>query len=107
MGLLDIITGKRKIPGPAPDRLFAMSTAYVMLETELDITSRGAAAIVFQPLQTADFAAIVLDMEEVVRATSADSGTTVDTSHDSYGFRWLTLRGEDFEQLVAGINAVS
>ncbi len=107
MGLLDIITGKRKLAAPAPDRLFAISTAYVLFETQLEITSRGTAAIVFQPLQTADFAGIVRDMEEVVRATCADSDTTVDTSDDSYGFRWLILRGKDFEQLVVGINAVS
>jgi hypothetical protein len=107
MGLLDVITGRRKLASPAPDRLFAISTAYVMLETQLDVTSRRAAAIVFQPLQTADFAAIVREMEEVVRATCADSGTTLDTSDDSFGFRWLILRGGDFEQLVVGINAVS
>src|SRR5436309_7542221 len=107
MGLLDIITGKRKLAAPAEDRLFAISTAYVLFETQLEIVSRGTAAIVFQPLQTADFAGIVRDMEEVVRATCADSDTTVDTSDDSYGFRWLILRGKDFEQLVVGINAVS
>jgi hypothetical protein len=46
-------------------------------------------------------------MEEVVRATSADSGTTVETSDDTYGFRWLVLRGKDFDDLVVGVNAVS
>ncbi len=107
MGFLDVLTGRRKLAGPAPDRLFAMSTAYVKLETELEITSRGAAAIVFQPLPTADFESIVRDMEEVVRATAKDSGTTVDSSDDSYGFRWLVLRGRDFDDLVVGINAVS
>jgi hypothetical protein len=107
VGFLDIITGKRKLAGPAPDRLFAMSTAYVALETGFNITTRGAAAIVFQPLATADFNSIVKDMEEVVRATCADSNTTVDTSDDSYGFRWLLLKGSDFDDLVVGINAVS
>ncbi len=77
------------------------------LETELSITTRGSAAIVFQPLPTADFESIVRDMEEVVRATAEDSGTTVDTSDDAYGFRWLVLRGKDFDDLVVGINAVS
>ncbi len=107
MGFLNIITGKRKLSGPAPDRLFAMSTAYVTFETSLGITSRGAAAIVFQPLPTADFESIVRDMEEVVRATASDSGTKVQSSDDSYGFRWLVLRGPDFDDLVVGINAVS
>ena len=107
MGFLDVITGRRKLAKPAPDRLFAMSTAYVTFETSLGLKSRGAAAIVFQPLSTADFSSIVKDMEEVVRGTAADTGTRVETSDDSYGYRWLILRGQDFDQLVVGINAVS
>jgi hypothetical protein len=107
VGLLDVILGRRKLPGPAPDRLFAISTAYVMFETQLQIITRGTAGIVFQPLQTADFLSIVRDMEEVVKATAADSGTTVESSDDPYGFRWLILRGKSFDDLVVGINAVS
>ena len=107
MGFLDVLTGKRKLAKPAPDRLFAMSTAYVTMETGLGMSSRGAAAIVFQPLATADFDSIVRDMEEVVKATATESGTTVTSSDDSYGFRWLVLRGSDFDDLVVGINAVS
>jgi hypothetical protein len=107
VGFLDVLLGKRKLAGPAPDRLFAISTAYVKFETELGVVSRRAAAIVFQPLSTADFQSIVKEMEEVVRATSADSGTTVESQDDTYGFRWLVLRGKDFDDLVVGINAVS
>src|SRR5580704_3681638 len=99
--------GRRKLAQPAPDRLFAISTAYVTMQTSLGMESRGTAAIVFQPLATADFESIVRDMEEVVRATASDSGTTVTSSDDSYGFRWLVLRGGDFDDLVVGINAVS
>jgi hypothetical protein len=107
VGLLDIITGKRKLQAPAPDRLFALSTAYVLFQTQLGIESRGAAAIVFQQLSTADFSQIMSDTEELVRATAADSATTVERSEDQYGFSWLILRGSDFDQLVVGINAVS
>jgi PspA associated protein B len=107
VGFLDVLTGKRKLAKPAPDRLFAISTAYVTMETGLGMSSRSAAAIVFQPLATADFDAIVRDMEEVVKATATDSGTTVTSSDDTYGFRWLVLRGSDFDDLVVGINAVS
>ena len=107
MGLLDVILGRRKLAGPAPDRLFAISTAYVKFETELGVSSRGVAGIVFQPLSNADFQSIVSEMEQVVKGTASDSGTTVETSDDSYGFRWLVLRGKDFDDLVVGINAVS
>ena len=122
MGLREILTGRRKLAQPAQDRLFAISTAYVTFETALQITSRGSAAIVFQALDTADFSQIVTDMEQVVRATAADTATTVHTSVDDYGFSWLILRqgsvgaggaqgdadgGADFDGLVTGVNAVS
>ena len=54
-----------------------MSTAYVKFEMELELTTTGKAAIVFQPLATADFEGIVKDMEEVVNGTGEETGTTV------------------------------
>jgi hypothetical protein len=107
VGLFDVLTGRRKLAKPAPDRLFAISTAYVTMQTSLSIQSRGGAAIVFQSLATADFRGIVRDMEEVVRATAGERGTSVETTEDSYGFSWLVLKGESFDDLVVGINAVS
>ena len=107
MGFLDVLRGKRKLAQPAPDRLFAMSTAYVTMETTLELRSAGQAAIVFQPLATADFDQIVRDMEEVVHGTGSDTGTTVRRSDDEFGYRWMILEDPDFEDLVVGINAVS
>jgi hypothetical protein len=107
MGLLDILRGKRSLAKPAPDRLFAMSTAYVTMETSLNLRSAGKAAIVFQPLATADFDSIVKDMEEVVRGTGSDAGTTVERRDDDYGYRWMVLADPDFDDLVVGVNAVS
>ena len=107
MGLFDILTGRRKLKQPAESRLFAMSTAAVTLEMTLELRSSGKAAIVFQPLATADFDGIVRDMEEVVHGTSSDAGTTVERTDDEYGYRWMVLADEDFEDLVVGVNAVS
>jgi hypothetical protein len=107
VGFLDILRGKRELKQPAPDRLFAMSTAYVKMEMELGLRSSGKAAIVFQPLATADFDGIVKDMEEVVRGTGDDTGTTIDRSDDEFGYRWMILSDSDFEDLVVGVNAVS
>jgi hypothetical protein len=107
VGLLDVITGRRKLKSPAPDRLFALSTAYVTMTTDMGLTSAGRAGIVFQPLATADFEQIARDMTEVVQGTSSDSGTTVTTRDDSYGYRWMILSDSDFDDLVVGVNAVS
>jgi len=107
VGFLEILTGRRKLKAPAPDRLFAISTAYVTMESALELKTRGVAGIVFQPLETADFHSIVSDMEEVVRGTGSDAGTKVETQDDTFGYRWMILRDPDFDDLVVGVNAVS
>jgi hypothetical protein len=107
VGLRDILTGRHEVKGPAPDRLFAIATAYVALQTEHQIDPGGAAAIVFQALQTSEFEAAIKDMEEVVRATGGDNGTQVRTEDDDFGYRWMVLRDGSVEDLAVGINAVS
>jgi hypothetical protein len=111
MGLRDILTGRHTVAGPAPDRLFAITTAYIALQSEHSIDPSGVAAIVFQALATSEFESTLRDMEEVVRATGGDSGTKVATQDDSYGYRWMVLRNPDgapsVEDLAVGINAVS
>jgi hypothetical protein len=108
MGLFDVLRGKRAIKKPAPtDRVFAMTTAQVTLEMQLGLKSTGKSAIVFQPLATADFESIVRDMEEVVRSSGEETGTTIETRDDEFGYRWMVLSDPDFEDLVVGLNAVS
>jgi hypothetical protein len=109
VGFLDALLGgkDRKLKAPAPDRLFAMVTAQVTLETGLSIKHRGVAGIVFQPLGTADFASIVKDTEELLHSSAKDTGTSVENADDEFGYRWLVLRDGDFEDLVVSLNTVS
>jgi hypothetical protein len=108
MGFLDaVFGGKRKLKLPAADRLFAMTTANVTFETGLGLKHRGVAGIVFQPLATADFKQIVTDTEELLRSAAQDTGTTVETANDEFGYRWLILRDDDFDDLVVSLNTVS
>jgi len=108
VGFLDaLLGGRRKLKTPAPDRLFAMTTAQVTMETALGLKHRTAGGIVFQPLATADFKSIVSDTEELLRGSAEDTGTTVETADDEFGYRWIVLRDDDFEDLVVAINTVS
>jgi hypothetical protein len=108
MGILDsLFGGGKKLKGPAQDRIFAMTTAYVTFETGMGMTHRNAAGIVFQPLATADFGQIVKDSEELLRGQAEDTGTTVESSDDQFGYRWMILRDDDFEDLVIAVNVVS
>ena len=111
MSLRDIITGRHTVKGPAPDRLFAITTAYITLQSEHSIAPAGVAAIVFQALATSEFEGVIREMEDVVKATGGESGTTVATQDDSYGYRWMVLRNPagqpSVEDLAVGINGVS
>jgi hypothetical protein len=107
MGFLDTLLGRSRTAKPAKtDRLFAMSTAYVALQTQHGIETTGKAGIVFQPLATSDFNQIVSETEEVLRATGEETGTSVETHEDKYGYRWAVLSDPDVEDLVVGTNAV-
>jgi hypothetical protein len=111
VGLRDMLTGRHEVKGPAPDRLFAITTAYVTLQSEHAIVPAGKAAIVFQALATSEFEATLKEMEEVVTATGGESGMTVTSVDDSYGYRWMVLHNPEgapsVEDLAVGINAVS
>jgi hypothetical protein len=109
MGFLDALLGGRgkTLKAPAPDRLFAMTTAQITLETGLGLKHREVAAIVFQPLGTADFQSIVKDTQELLTSSAKDTGTVVETADDEFGYRWLILRDQDFEDLVVSLNTVS
>ena len=108
MGFFDALFGGGKtLKGPAPDRIFAMVTAQITLETGLGLKHRNKAGIVFQPLGTADFQQIVRDAEELLRGAAEDTGTTVETHDDEFGYRWVVLNDPDFDDLVQAVNVVS
>lgn len=107
MGFLDALLGKRKLSGPAPDRLFALTTAYVDLETAQGVRTRGAAGIVFQQLATADFTQILAETEELLKGTGAETGSTVETQDDQYGYKWVIVRDDDMDDLVVSVNTVA
>ena len=108
MGFLDsLLGGGRKLKTPAPDRLFAMTTAQITLEIELGLKHRNVAGIVFQPIATGDFKQILSETNELLRGAAEDTGTTVEEASDEFGYRWVVLRDPDFEDLVVALNTVS
>jgi hypothetical protein len=108
VGFLDAFLGKSKVAAPASaDRLFALTTAYVDLETAQGVKTRGAAGIVFQQLATADFAQIVSETEELLAGTGAETGSTVETQDDEFGYKWVIVRDDDVDDLVVSVNTVA
>src|SRR4051794_41933810 len=99
MGFLDAVLGKRKIQGPAPDRLFALTTAYVDLETAQNVKTTGKAGIVFQQLATADFQQIVSDTEELLKGTGQETGSKNSNKGEEVGYPWGVGEGPRIRDL--------
>jgi hypothetical protein len=107
MGLGDVLFGRKKLRGPNLDKLFALTTAQLTLETELNLKPAGVAAVVFKPLSAGEFARAEQEIDELLSVTAQSSGSQVRRRSDTYGFQWLVVRDRDFEDLVTSVHLVS
>jgi hypothetical protein len=106
VGLGDALFGRKKLKSPANDRLFAISTARITLETELGLKSAGSAAVVFKSQSSSEFVRSENEIQELLDVTSNESGTKVERKTDAFGFEWLVMRDPDFEDLVTTVHLV-
>ncbi|MFB6218289.1 MAG: hypothetical protein ABEH77_03765 [Halobacteriaceae archaeon] len=111
MGLLDSIRaalGWRAEADAAsaadPEDLFALSTGYVTMATDLDFEPAGAAALCFSSVDSTDFADAVRDVEDVLAAGELETGTGAELREDDHGYDWVVLRDRDFEDLVTSVH---
>jgi hypothetical protein len=107
VGLRNVLFGKKKLAGPARDRLFALTTAAVTLDTELGLRSAGAGAIVFKPLSSGDFIRVENDLQQLLDHVAADSGSKLERREDKFGYTWIVVRDSDLEDQVTAVHAVA
>jgi hypothetical protein len=107
LGLTDVLFGRKKLKGAKLDRLFALSTAQVTLESELGLKSSGVAAVCFKPLSAGEFTRAENEIDELLAVAARDSGSEVRRRSDAFGFQWLVVRDPDFEDLVTTVHLVS
>jgi hypothetical protein len=106
VGLLDTLLGRKKLKEAARERLYALSTASVTLDTELGLRPAGAAAVVFKPLSAGEFDQAERDLRELLDAVSRDSGSRVERTQDSFGYTWIVVRDPDLADLVNAFHLV-
>lgn len=106
MGLANVLFGRKRLKDPARERLFALSTARVTLETELGLKPDGVAGVCFKSMSSGEFVRAENEMQELLDAVARESGTRLERKTDEYGFEWLVIRDADFEDLVTTTHAV-
>jgi hypothetical protein len=107
MGLRDVLFGRKKLAEPREDRLFGLTTAAVTLDTELGLKSAGAAAIAFKPQSSGEFRSAFDDVDQLVDAVAASSGTKIERKSDEFGFDWIVVHDPDLEDLVGAVHTVA
>ena len=100
MGLRDILSGRKQLPGPKDDRLFALTTAAVTLDVELGLKSAGVGAITFKPQSSGEFRSAFDEVDKLLDAVAQQSGSTVERKSDAYGYDWIIVHDSDLEDLV-------
>jgi hypothetical protein len=105
VGLRDALFGRTKQVVPNLDNLFALPTAALTLESELDLVSSGQAGLCFKggsgesTITTDDDIKQLLDFDETTNK--------VTITKDDLGFEWLVVTDPDFEALVTRVHAAN
>ena len=106
MGLADVLFGRKKLKDPARERLFALSTARVTLETELGLRTSGAGAVVFKPLSAGEFVRAENELQALLDKVAQESSSRVERRSDEFGFEWLIVHDAQLEDLVATVHLI-
>ena len=106
MGLRDTLFGRKKLTKPAAERLFALTTAAVTLQTECNLRTAGAGAVCFKPLSAGEFVRAENDLQQLLDSVAGESGSKLERRDDSLGFTWIVVRDPELEDQVTTIHAV-
>jgi hypothetical protein len=107
VGLRDVLFGKKKLSEPKTDRLFALATAAVTLDTELGLKPAGVGAIAFKPQSSGEFRSAFDDVDQLVEAVAQQCGSTVERKSDDYGYDWIIVKDPELEDLIATAHTLS
>ena len=107
MGLTNVLFGRKKLKEPADDRLFALTTAAVTLQTDCNLKPAGVGAVVFKPLSSGEFTQADQDIEQLLQSVAASAGSKLERKTDSFGFEWVIVRDPQLDDQVAGVHALA
>jgi len=107
LGLRDVLFGKKKLEEPHDDRLFALTTAAVTLDTELGLKTAGVGAIAFKPQSSGEFRSAFDDIDKLVDAVAAQGESTVERKTDEYGYDWIIVHDDQLEDLVGAAHTLA
>ncbi|MEW6582683.1 MAG: hypothetical protein AB1416_07985 [Actinomycetota bacterium] len=107
MGLFDILRGERRPKRADLDRLFALTTARTTLSVSLGYEPLTVAGVCFKPVEAAAFGEMRRDLDDLLAVNERTAGTRTRHRDDEFGFHWLVIEDDDFDDVVGTTHLVS
>jgi hypothetical protein len=105
VGLRETIFGRTKPAAPKLDNLFALPSAAITLQAQLDLVSSGEAGLCFKAGSGESAIASDEDLKSLLGFDEADGKLSLTT--DDLGFRWLVINDADLSSLVTRIHGAN
>lgn len=106
MKFLNALLGRTKLRKPKIEALFALSTAYMTMEV-MGFKPSEKSGICFKPVESSQFSEMQSDLGELLMLSASETGTDYRIRTDKYGYTWVILSDNDFEDLVTTIHLIS
>jgi hypothetical protein len=106
-GFLSALFGRTEPAKPDLDALFALPSAAVTLKASLGLEHTSKATVGYKPASGQAFAATDTELTELLGFSGEQSGTSVHSTDDRYGYRWVVLDDPDLEDLVGAAHVVN
>jgi hypothetical protein len=105
VGLFDTLLGRTKQVPPNLDSLFALPTAALTLETQLDMVPSTHGGVCFKA-GTGETSTITdTEMREILSVDATDPA--VQLTSDDLGFSWFTIHDDDFGSLITRLHGAN
>jgi len=99
--LLDSLFGRTKPVRSRADQLFAISTAAVTLQTQLNLKPSGRGGLALRPLSASEFGETEKEMRALLETSARETGSRLGLAKDDYGYLWVVVQDEQFEDVVS------
>jgi hypothetical protein len=106
LGLLDVLLGRKRLKDARGEKLFALPSAYVTMQTELGLKAGGSAAVCFKPLSAGEFVRAENELQELLDLAVEETGSRIRRQSDELGFEWLVVEDRDLEDLVTTVHLI-
>lgn len=107
MRFLDALLGRSQPKASQLDALFALPPAAVGIEAGTGLRPAGAAAVAFKPVSGPGFDAANREVRELLALSAEQSASELGEAEDRHGYRWVTVRDPDLEDLVATVHVIN